>query len=281
MPGRRKSSSEKGGEVAAYLREQLAATRDAIHEAANLGALVSPAEDAWRAAAGSLEDGRIAEAEDYLTRSAQLAAEARRRRMRELEETLSTTEDHILLARAVGADVGEATRLLEEAGGALKAESYPDAHELLKRAEHLAMAGQQKKIDQAILLRELQVEKAMAIVASCEPLVQEAESYDIDAAEARTLLRQARDVLSKGDYVAGLPLARNAEEAAYRLDAKLAAERDRRGIERPRAGACGVCGSDRLTFFDDGWGQCESCCGEFRWRGSVGIRERIRDLLGT
>lgn len=267
--------------MAAYLREQLAATRDAIHEAANLGALVSPAEDAWRAAADALDQGRIAEAEDNLARSSQLASEARRRRMRELDESVSTTEDHILLARAVGADVGEATRLLEEAGGALKAESYPDAHELLKRAEHLAMEGQQKKIEQAILLRELQVEKAMAIVVSCEPLVQEAESYDLDPAEVRTLLRQARDVLSKGDYVAGLPLARNAEEAAYRLEAKLAAERERRGIQRPHVGICGVCRSDRLIFFDDGWGRCESCQGEFRWRGSLGIRERVRDLLGT
>jgi len=281
MAKRKKASGERGGEVAAYLREQLAATRDAIHEAANLGALVSPAEDAWRTATDSLDNGRIAEAEDDLALASHLAAEARRRRMRELEEGLSTTEDHILLARAVGADVGEATRLLEQAGGALKAESYPDAHDLLKRAEHLAMQGQQKKIEQAILLRELQVEKAMAIVASCEPLVQEAESYDLDAAEARTLLRQARDVLSKGDYVTGLPLARNAEEAAYRLETKLASERERRGIERPQIGRCGGCGSDRLTFFDDGWGQCESCHEEFRWRGPVGVRERIRDLIGT
>ena len=143
------------------------------------------------------------------------------------------------------------------------------------------MEGQQRKIEQAMQLRDLQIEKAMAVIAACEPLLQEAESYDLDPAEVRTLLRQARDVLARGDYVAGLTFAHNAEEASQRLESKIAAERQRRGIERPSVGMCGVCGSDRLTFFDDGWGRCAACMGEFRWRGPLGLRERIRELLGT
>jgi hypothetical protein len=265
----------------ASFADRLARIRDSIREAANIGALVGPAEEAWRSAGDLTDRGRRRDAEDQLARAALLLSEARARRMRELEETLATIEDHILLARAVGADVGEASRLLEEAGGALKSQAYTEATDLLKRAERVAMEGQQKKIDQAILLQQLQVAKAMAIVASSEPIIQEAESYDIDVAEARTLLRQARDVLGKGDILAGLPMARNAEESAYRLETKVDAERKRRGIERPRPGVCGACGSDRLKFFDDGWGTCESCQVEFRWRGPLGIRERVRELLGT
>lgn len=265
----------------AYLRDQLAATQDSIHEAANLGAPVAAAEDAWTSAGEALDRGLLRETEGQLVRASRLAEEARNRRIRDIEGSLSSIDDHILLARAVGAEVDEAARLQAEAREALTARSYVEAGDLAKRAERIAMEGQQRKIEQAMQLRDLQIEKAMAVIASCEPLLQEAESYDLDPAEVRTLLRQARDVLARGDYVAGLTFAHNAEEASQRLEWKIDAERRRRGIERPGLGLCGVCGSGRLTFYDDGWGRCGACQGEFRWRGPLGLRERIRELLGT
>ena len=143
------------------------------------------------------------------------------------------------------------------------------------------MQAAARQIEQAIQLRESQIERARSIISSCEPLLQEAESYDLSVADVRTLLRQARDVLAKGDYVAGVTFARNAEEAAYRLASQVEEERKRRGIERPAVGVCGVCGSSHLTFYEDGWGQCADCHGEFRWRGPLGLRERLRELLGT
>src|SRR5207302_6177191 len=44
-------------------------------------------------------------------------------------------------------------------------------------------------------------------------------------------------------------------------------------------GHCGVCRSRRVTFQDDGWGRCAECGNSFRWRGPLGVLERLRDLL--
>lgn len=269
------------GPAADRMRERLAATRDAIREAANLGAAVGAAEDRWKQAAESLEHGDPSLAETDLDRASTLAAAARERRIREIEDAVSLVEDHITAARQVGADTAGAEDLWSQARSATAARDYVQAGELVKQAERAAIQGQQGQIDQAIRLRESQIERARAIIAACEPLLQEAESYDLNVADVRTLLRQARDVLTKGDYLAGLTFARNAEEAAYRLSSQVEEERRRRGIERPVLGLCGVCGSSHLTFYEDGWGRCSDCREEFRWRGPLGLRERLRGLLGS
>ncbi len=262
-------------------RDRLVATRDGIREAANLGAGIGAAEDAWKEAAQALERKDLSRAESELDRASQLATEARERRIREIDGALGAVEDHIAAARKVGADVASAEDFWTRARSAVSEHEYVAAGDLIKQAERAAMQGQQRQIEQAILLRESQIERARAIIASCEPLLQEAEAYNLSVADVRTLLRQARDVLAKGDYLAGLTFARNAEEAAYRLASQVEEERKRRGIERPTRGMCGVCGSDHLTFYEDGWGACTDCRSEFRWRGPLGVRERLRELLGT
>lgn len=269
------------GPTADSTREALAATRDAIREAANLGAGVGAAEDAWKAAARSLEQGKLDIAEGDLVRASRLAGEARERRIQEIEAALSTVADHIVMARKVGADVADAEDLRLRAADVLAAREYVLAGEFIKQAERIAIQAQLRQINRAIELRESQIERARAIIAGCEPLLQEAESYDLKVADVRTLLRQARDVLAKGDYLAGLTFAHNAEEAAYRLASQVEAERTRRGIVRPAPGACGACGSTHLTFYEDGWGRCTDCDVEFRWRGPLGLRERLKGLLGT
>ncbi len=260
---------------------QYAAVRDTIREAANLGAAIGGAEDAWKKAGESLEHGDLASADESLARASRLATEARHRRIKEIEAALSSIGDHVSAAKAVGADVSNAEALWQQAKVAASSREYLQAGDLVKQAERLAMQGQQRQIEQAIQLRERQIAAAQALIAACEPLLQEAESYDLKVADVRTLLRQARDVLATGDYLAGLTYARNAEEAAYRLSSQIDDERRRRGIARPAAGVCGACGSDRLIFFEDGWGRCSDCTTEFRWRGPLGIRERLRELLGT
>jgi hypothetical protein len=262
-------------------RDRLAETRDAIREAANLGAAVGAAEDAWKRAADSLERQDAGNAEREVAHAAVLAEEAHARRIREIKDAVSAVEDHITAARKVGADVAGAEDLWVQAKSAIAAHDYGQAGELVKQAERAAIQGQKGQIDQAMQLRESQIERARAIIAACEPLLEEAESYDLSVADVRTLLRQARDILAKGDYLAGITFARNAEEAAYRLSTHVEEERRRRGIVRPAAGRCGACGSDHLTFYEDGWGRCTDCESEFRWRGPLGIRERVRGLLGT
>ena len=267
------------GREAERIRELLAQTRDGIREAANLGAAVALAEDAWKRGTDYLDRDQLAAARESFLEAAQSAADARARRIREVEESIDSVADHILLARNVGADMHEADVLLVEARAAIAASEHGPAGDLLKKAERLAMKGQQRQIERAIQLRQAQVEKAESIIASCEPVLREAESYDLSAAEVRTLLRQAADVLARGDYLAGLTLARNAEEAARRLEGQILEERRRRGITKPVAGICGVCRSKRIEFQDDGTGRCVNCGNTFRWRGSLGIWERLRALL--
>ena len=261
------------------VREHLATTRDAIREAANLGAAVALAEDAWNRGADFLDRGRLRAARESFLEASQHAEDARRFRIREVEDSVDTVSGHIELARNVGAETQEAEGLHAAARAAIAAGQHGQAGDLLKRAERLAMKGQQRQIERAIQLRAAQVEKAQAILNACEPVLKEAESYDLSAAEVRTLLRQARDVLTKGDYLSGLTFARNAEEAARHLEAQIQEERRRRGIQKPRSGICGVCRSRRVTFQDDGWGRCAECGNSFRWRGPLGVWERLRDVL--
>ncbi len=261
------------------VRELLAQTRDTIREAANLGAAVALAEDAWKQGADFLDRHRLASARESFVEAARRAGDASSRRIEEVAGSVPSVEDHIELARNVGADVGEAESLLDQARTSISAAEYGRAGDLLKRAERLAMKGQQRQIERAIQLRQSQVEKAQAIIAASEPVLKEAESYDLSAAEVRTLLRQARDVLAKGDYLAGLTPARNAEEVARSLEGQVDEERRRRGISKPVAGICGVCSSRRVAFDDDGGGRCEDCGSVFRWRGPLGVWERLRALL--
>jgi len=261
------------------IRDHLALTRDAIREAANLGASIALAEDAWKRGADFLDRGRLRAARESFLEAAQRADDARARRIRDVEDSVGSVSSHIELARNVGAEMGEAEQLHAAARQAIAAGEHGHAGDLLKRAERLAMKGQQKQIERAIRLREAQVEKARAILIACEPVLKEAESYDLDPAEVRTLLRQAQDVLTKGDYLAGLTFARNAEEATRRLEAQIEDERRHRGIQKPRSGICNVCRSRRVTFQDDGWGRCGDCGNAFRWRGAVGVRERLRGLV--
>lgn len=261
------------------VRDFLALTRDAIREAANFGAPVAFAEDAWKRGADFLDRDRLAAARESFVEAAQRADDARRRRIREVEESVESVSDHIQLARNVGADMQEAQTLHTAAQTAIAAGEHGQAGDLLKRAERLAMKGQQRQLERAMQLREAQVEKGRAILAACEPILKEAESYDLSPSEVRTLLRQAQDVLTKGDYLGGLTLARNAEEAARRLEGQIAEERAHRGIVKPTSGICGVCRSRQVTFEDDGWGRCTQCANSFRWRGPLGVWERLQALF--
>jgi len=261
------------------VRDLLALSRDSIREAANLGASIAMAEDAWKRGGDSLDRDQLSAARESFVEAGQRAEDARLRRIREVEESVGFVSDHIALARNVGADTEEAEQLHQAARTAVAVGEHGHAGDLLKRAERLAMKGQQRQIERAMQLRQAQVEKAQAIIGACEPVLKEAESYDLSATEVRVLLRQARDVLTKGDYLAGLTFARNAEEAAQRLEAQVDDERRRRGIRKPASGTCGVCRSARVTFQDDGWGRCEDCGTTFRWRGPLGVWERLKAIL--
>src|SRR5205807_1629198 len=82
---------------------------------------------------------------------------------------VDSVSGHIELARNVGAETLEAEGLHAAARAAIAAGEHGQAGDLLRRAERLAMKGQQRQIERAIQLRAAQVEKAQAILNACEP----------------------------------------------------------------------------------------------------------------
>jgi len=260
-------------------RQEIYRVQEAIGHVANTGANVVLPDEALNRARDALRRNDHLLAIQLAVEAERISNETLQSRIREIEGSIPLTAAMIGEARNVGADVSEAEKWLEKARLAAKEKEYVLAAELVKRSERAAMQSQHHQIEKAMELRRRQVEKAQQLIEAVEPLIDEADGFGIDVLEARTLLRQARDVLSKGDYVNGTVYARNAAEVARRLEPKLVEERGRRGILKPEKGVCGVCSSTRLQFFDDGSGRCIECGHTFRWRVPTGLWERFVTAL--
>jgi len=260
-------------------RDEIHRVQEAIAHVADTGANVGPPDDALNRARDALRRNDHLLAIQRAAEADRIAQETLEKRIREIEGSIPATAAMINEARNVGADVVEAERWLEKARLAVSEKEFVLAAELVKRAERGAMQSQHLQIEKAMELRRRQVEKAQQIVADVEPLVDEAEDFDLDVMEARTLLRQARDVLAKGDYVNGTVFAKNAADVVRRLEPKLIEERERRGIKKPESGTCRACGSDRLEFMDDGWGKCANCGRTFRWRVPASLWDRLLNAI--
>jgi len=247
-------------------RQEIYRVQEKIGNVANTGANIVVPDEILNRARDALRRNDPLLAVTTAQDAERIATDTLNARIREIDEAIPLTESMITEARNVGADVSEADRWLEKSKVAASGREYVLAGELVKRAERAAMQSQHHQIEKAMELRRRQVEKAQALIEAVEPLVEEAEEFDIDVMEAQTLLRQAQDVLAKGDYVNGTVYARNAAEVARRLEPKLVEERGKRGILKPEKGVCGNCGSTRLTFADDGAGKCIDCGRAFRWR---------------
>ncbi len=260
-------------------RDQIHDAQEKIHEVANLGADVRLAEEALNTAKDTLRRSEYQASSMHAARAVDLAKKAKKDRVRMIEETIPATVLIIEEAKHVGADVAEAERLVTKAKTAISSKDFLLASELIKRAERAAMEIQQSQILKAMELRRRQVEKAQEIITQVEPVIEEAASFGIDVTETQTLLEQAKEILSEGDYVNGTLFARNAAEAAKKLEPKLVEERIKRGITKPTEGVCASCGSRNLEFTDDGWSACKDCGYNFRWRAPGGVWSRFKSML--
>jgi len=259
-------------------RDEIHRTQDIMREIANLGADLRRAEETLGEARDALRRSEYKRSIEHSARAVEIAETAKQDRLKRIEEAIPTTLTVIEEAKHVGADVAEAERLVSKAKTAFSSKEYLLASELVKRAERAAMEGQQNQILRAMELRMRQVERAQSIVMQVEPVVDEAESYGIDVAEARTMLQQAKDILGEGDYVNGTIFAKNAAEASRKLEPRLVEERAKRGIAKPMEGVCTSCGSNRIQFADDGWSRCTNCGYTFRWRSPAGVWSKFKNL---
>jgi len=259
-------------------RDEIHRTQEVMRDISNLGADVRKAEEMLSEARDALKRSEYKRSLEHSARAIEMAETAKQERLRNIEEAIPGTVLIIEEAKHVGADISEAERLVSKAKTAFASKEYLLASELVKRAERAAMESQQNQILRAMELRRRQVEKAQAIVTQIEPVIDEAESFGIDVGEARTLLQQAKDILTEGDYVNGTIFAKNAAEASRRLEPKLVEERAKRGIAKPMEGVCASCGSNRLQFTDDGWSRCSDCGYTYRWRAPTGVWSKFKNL---
>src|SRR5207253_10513371 len=116
------------------VREHLAGTRDAIREAANLGASVALAEDAWNRGADFLDRGRLRAARESFLEASQNAEDARLLRIREVEDSVDSVSGHIELARNGRAETLEAEGLHAAALAAIASGEHGQAWDLLRRS---------------------------------------------------------------------------------------------------------------------------------------------------
>lgn len=261
------------------LRQVMYAVQDTIGQSKNVGADVGPAEEALVRARDAMQRAEHAQSLQLVHEADRLAAEALERRVREIEAMLPATERAIEEAKHVGADVDEASRLLEKAKVAMQRKEYVLAAELVQRADRASLQSQHHQIQKAMELRTRQIDKAQKLVSYLVPVVDEAAGYDMPIEEPKRLLGEARDVLDQGDYVNGTILAKQAEEVLRLIVPRLVEERGKRGIGKPPAGRCGTCGSGDIAFLDDGWSRCNACGALWRWRAPSGLWERFRSLL--
>ena len=261
------------------LRQKIYGAEDRIQQAAHLGADVAAAEEALTRARDAMQRAEHAKAVELLAETERLAQAALDVRVKEIAAAIPATAKVIEESKNVGAEVGEAFRLLEKAKVAIEREEYVLAAELVHRSERSALQAQHHQIQKAMELRLRQIEKAQGVVNRVVPILDEAAGYGLNIEEARRVLTDAADVLDQGDYVNGTILAKRAEELALAMVPQIVAERPKHGIVKPASGKCDVCSSEDVAFLDDGWSRCNACSASWRWRVPSGLWEKFRFLL--
>lgn len=190
---------------------------------------------------------------------------AKGERIQQINDYLPRVESLIEDGKSLGADMSEAEHLLNLARESLSREDYLMTTELLGKAEASALEGQEEQVKKAMNLRMAQIAKAREIINYNEPFVDEATAYGLDVRNSRQIIEQARAALSSDDYVEGLRLANELKRIVTSIKLEIMSIRSKKGISVPSRGKCSRCGSDRLSFSDNGTGVCENCGHTFRW----------------
>ncbi|MCK4444234.1 MAG: hypothetical protein KAW09_06805 [Thermoplasmata archaeon] len=246
-------------------RESLYETADFLEEIENLGANLTVARDLFQKARDAGRRNDDTEATRLMERSKEVALEAKERRIYEIKEIIPRTEAIIEEARHLGADVGEAQKMLMQAKVALDNDDYILCAELAGRAEASAGEVQHYQIQQAMDIREKQINEAKKRIERLDVVISEGDSYRLNVSKARRLLYVAQETIREHDFVRMTRYVTGAQDAVDKLMPEILNERRKRGIEKPRAGICGNCKSRDLKFFDQGYGECKSCGKTFTW----------------
>jgi hypothetical protein len=250
------------------IRDSLYITSEFLGEISNLGADLTVARDLLQRAREAARRNDNLDAARLMVRSKEVALEAKERRIYEIQEMIPRTQALIEEGQHLGADMSDAQKMLMQAQIALDNDDYILCAELAGRAEAGASEVQHYRIQQAMDLREQQIEEARNQIENLDTVISEADSYKLNVAKAKRLLYVAQETIREHDFVRMTRYVVSAQDAVKDLMPEIMNERRKRGIEKPTAGICGNCKSRNLEFYDQGYGECKDCGKTFTWVSS-------------
>jgi hypothetical protein len=208
-------------------------------------------------------------------------ANLRGRRIEELRDYLTAVESRITETEALGPSLTGPRKLIKQAWSALERDELVLCEEIARRCETAVLESQRDHIDRAMAMRREYFSQVRDLVTRLKPTLKEANAYGIDIEEPKALLRGALELFRRNEYLGALAKAEAAKRAVDSLLPRVIERRTGHGVEKPTVGVCRACGSERVTFEDDGWGSCRACGHRFRWRKEFPrllamLRDRLR-----
>ncbi len=247
------------------IRDSLYTTGEFLAEISNLGADLTVARDLLQRAREAARRNDNVDSARLMVRSKEVALEAKEKRIYEIQEMIPRTQDLIEEAKHLGADVSDGEKMLMQAQIAMDNDDYILCAELAGRAEARASEVQHDQIQQAMDIREKQINEAKDQIENLDSVISEADSYRLNIAKARRLLYVAQETIREHDFVRMTRYVASAQDAVEDLLPEIMNERKKRGIEKPTAGICGNCKSRDLVFHEEGYGECLRCGKTFTW----------------
>jgi len=252
-------------EDAKKIKDTLYIMEGFVSEIANLGADLTVARDLLQRAREANRRHDSFESARLMKRAKAVATKAKQKRIEEIRQMIPKTNNLIEEAKHLGADVGDAEKMLMQAQIALDNDDYILCAELAGRAKARASEVQHYQIQKAMDIRGEQMQDARGRVERMVSVLAEADMYGLDISKAKRLLYVAKETIREEDFVRMTRYVVSAQHAVDDLMPMIKVERRKRGIEKPQAGICGNCGSRELTFSDDGYGMCNNCSKAFTW----------------
>ncbi len=189
----------------------------------------------------------------------------RARRVEELKDYLAVVESRIEETEALGPSLTGPRKLVKQAWAALERDELVLCEEIARRCETAVLESQRGHIDRAMAMRREYFSQVRELVARLKPTLKEANAYGIDIEEPKALLRGALELFRRNEYLGALAKAEAAKRAVDAILPRVIERRTGHGVEKPTVGVCRTCGSERVTFHDDGWANCRACGHRSRW----------------
>ncbi len=263
-------------------REHVASQEKALEDVKAMGGDVATASTMLSRAAEALGSNHRASYLDMIAEANTLVERARHNRIGEIKEAADSVDSVIQEASSIGADVGEASRLIEDVRRAIDSEDFVSADDLVAKAEQVALQSQKSHIDRVSQMRDQQIEKVKDLIGQIKPLIDKAKTQGLQAGEAVEDLRAAVEHVNAGDYVNALLRAKRSYQAVKAFKSKQEAKeletttikaeetvevKGAEPVEEPAEEpetTCVHCGSKNVDVGSRGKARCMDCGKKFR-----------------